>query len=159
MYNGTKKTVHKRLILTLAALILSLASASSHAATQLVCTVEVENVLFLPRSGQAGLKAKILDSQGNVVAAKNWYLCKTEISDALLATLPADVSDWTSEEDCNNALNILIVANAMDKNVLIVFRDAPDQNDLSTEALACQDIPSYNSVLFQHLHQVALIGG
>lgn len=137
--------------------------ASTLSAVQLTCKVNIERVKFKPLIGEAGLKAEILDESNNLVALRNWWLCYTEISDEVRATLPVDANNnliaekFTSERACQNVLNTLYIAKSMNRPVEIVFRRAPDNADRTIEALACEDVASTDFNLMSYLHMVLSI--
>lgn len=153
MLNLTKSGRGRLAVSALVVSILCVAPMAS--AVQLVCAVNVDKVTHGPRDGVVGVRAEILDGAGNVTATRNWKLCRTEISDNLRATLPLDVSDWTSEQDCQNVLDLVNVAKALDRPIQIVFREAPDNTDPTLEAVTCEDVKSQDPILFMHLHQIS----
>ncbi len=146
---------NRGVLLASALVVATLGMAPVATAIQLVCKADVEKVLHNSRDGVVGLRAQILDDTDTVVAVRIWKLCYTEISDGLHATLPADVNDWTSEQDCQNVLDILNIAKALDRPIEIVFREAPDNIDPAIEAQTCEEVRAKDPILFRHLHQVS----
>jgi len=135
--------------------LVSVATGQESPPVQLRCKVNVETILHGSREGIVGLRAQLLDDAGVHFATKIWRLCYTEISDGLQATLPVDPNAWVSEQDCQNVLDTLNLAKALDRPIEIIFRQAPDELDPALQAETCEDVKVKDAILFRHVHQVA----